>query len=106
MQSRLCWKNAGISWEREEPFVTNYANALCISVSPTSPSMSRLVLDIPTSLLFSYFSIKMELFSFAGIVANVAWQTGKRKQLTVLLLSLMGFKQVGETSKMIRMRRW
>jgi hypothetical protein len=64
MQSRLCWKNAGISWEREEPFVTNYANALCISVS----------------LLISYFSIidfstgiKMELFSFAGIVAK-SWQ--------------------------------
>jgi hypothetical protein len=76
MQSRLCWKNAGISWEREEPFVTNYADALCISVSPTGPSMSRLVSDIPISLLFSYFSIvdfstgiKMELFSFAVIVA-------------------------------------
>jgi hypothetical protein len=32
MQSRLCWNNVGISWEREEPFVAkNYANALYIS---------------------------------------------------------------------------
>ena len=45
----------------------------------------------------------MELFSFAGIVANVAWQTGKHKQLTVLSLSLMGLKQVGESSKLMRM---
>jgi hypothetical protein len=66
-----CWNKLGI---------TNYANALCISVSPTGPSMSRLVSDIPTSLLISYFSIvdfstgiKMELFSFAGIVAK-SWQ--------------------------------
>ncbi len=92
MQSRLCWKIAGISWEKEEPFVTNYANALCINVSPTSPSMSRLISDIPISLLFSYFSIvdfstgiKMELFSFEGTGAKSWLNHGKLENQNKLL---------------------
>ncbi len=54
MQSRLCWKNAGISWEREELFVKNYANALCNSVSPM---LAPRWVDWFQISLFSYFSI-------------------------------------------------
>ncbi len=78
-----CWNQLGI---------TNYANALCISVSPTGPPMSRLVSDIPISLLISYFSIvdlsssiKTELFSFVGIVAKSWLNHGKLENQNKLL---------------------